>query len=134
MARGIGPGGQRRGSWGRGSRWRWDRGGASGSEEALSRGLLRLSAGIRGEAGGGLRNLPHLATPMLPKPPEAPPPTCLGFPSVMCGHPLACLSGGNGAICQSCLETEALGTPAEWLLLIQIGERARFRLPRALSG
>lgn len=43
---------------------------------------------------------------------------------------MACLSGGNGAICQSCLETKAQGTSREWLLLIQIGERARHRLLR----
>lgn len=134
MARGIGPGGQRRGSWDRGSRWRRDRGGGSCGRETLSRRLLARNAGTSWGAGGGAAEpSPPRPHPRFRSPQKSLPLPCFGFPSLKCGHPVACLSRRNGAICQSCLETKAQGTSREWLSLIQMGGGRGFACLRALS-
>lgn len=128
MARGIGPGGQRRGCWVGGSRCRRHRSDGSGGK-ALSRRLLGRRAGTSRVAGGGAAEpfspLPHPRSRSPQKPLPLP---CFGFPFLKSGHLVTCLSRGSGAICQRCLETKATSASREWLSLIPMRGRARLRL------
>lgn len=91
----------------------------------------RGRAGVRG--GGAAEPSPPRPHPRFRSPQKPLPLPCFGFPSLKCGHPVACLSRRNGAICQSCLETKAQGTSREWLSLIQMGGGRGFACLRALS-
>lgn len=113
------------------SRCRRHRSDGSSVGKALSRRLLGRRAGTSRVAGGGAAEpfspLPH---PCSRSPQKPPPLLCFGFPFLKCGHLVTCLSRGNGAICQRCLETKATSTSREWLSLIQMRGTARLRLLR----
>lgn len=125
------------------SAWAAGVGGRAGGETGVAgaaagrRPPAGCSHGARGHewGAGELRNIPGPAPPPpLSKPPEAPPAPVPQFPLSKCGHPLACLSRGNGSICQALWNLKRRAPPREWLLLMHGGAGERgFARSGALS-